>query len=338
MTLHPEFARTRCGENHLFFLPGQFHHPFKGAIVMTNWTQDNIPDLNGKVFIVTGANSGVGYESSLALAAKGATVVMACRSLERGQRAREAIQRALPSAKLEVMPLDLASLKSIHAFAKTFKSKYDRLDVLINNGGPVGAARGVTEDGFESHFGINHLGHFALTGLLLDVLLNTPSSRIVTLSSRMHTTGKIQWDDLMSEHSYDRFNAYRQSKLANLLFTFELNRRLEAKGTTTRAIAAHPGQAATGWAENNFDGLMGFLLKTMSNVKYQSAAMGALPPLYAAVDLNAQPGGYYGPERDTRGYPVQVRAADPAYNETDAKRLWELSEKLTGVKYDALKL
>jgi NAD(P)-dependent dehydrogenase (short-subunit alcohol dehydrogenase family) len=305
---------------------------------MTNWTHDNIPELNGKVFIVTGANSGIGYETSLALAAKGATVVMACRNRERGERAREAIQRAHPSAKLEVMQLDLASLESIRAFAKTFKSKYDRLDVLINNGGPVVGARKVTADGFESHFGVNHLGHFALTGLLLDVLLNTPSSRIVTLSSRMHTTGKMQWDDLMSKHSYDRSNAYRQSKLANLLFTFELNRRLEAKGSTTRAIGAHPGQAATGWAENNFDGFMSFLMKTMSNAMYQSAAMGALPPLYAAVDSNAKPGGYYGPERDTKGYPVQVRAADAAYDETDAKRLWELSENLTGVKYDALKV
>jgi NAD(P)-dependent dehydrogenase (short-subunit alcohol dehydrogenase family) len=308
----------------------------KGVIVITNWTKDSIPSLNGKVFIVTGANSGIGYESCLALAEKGATVVMACRNLERAQRSLEAIRRAVPSAKLELMELDLASLKSIHAFAETFKHKYDRLDVLINNGGTVGAARGVTADGFESQFGINHLGHFALTGLLLEVLLKTPSSRIVTVSSRMHTTGKIKWDDLMSEHSYDRWTAYRQSKLANLLFTFELNRRLEAIGTTTRAMAAHPGLAATNWAQNNFSGFMGILMKTMINPFYQSAALSALSPLYAAVDVQAKGGGYYGPEKDTRGYPVEVRAGDAAYNETDAKRLWELSEKLTGVKYGSL--
>src|SRR5436190_5331066 len=252
---------------------------------MTNWTKDNIPNLNGKVFIITGANSGVGYESALALAEKGATVVMACRNLKLAQRSLEAIKRAVPAAKLELMELDLASLKSIHAFAETFKRQYDRLDVLINNAGTVGAARGVTADGFESQFGINHLGHFALTGLLLDVLLKTPSSRMVTVSSRMHSSGKIQWDDLMSAHSYDRFTAYRQSKLANLLFTFELNRRLAATGTTTRAMAAHPGLAATNWAQNNFSGFMGILMKTMINPFYHSAAMGALPALYAAVEV-----------------------------------------------------
>jgi NAD(P)-dependent dehydrogenase (short-subunit alcohol dehydrogenase family) len=305
-------------------------------MLITNWTKDNIPDLNGKVIIVTGANSGVGYESSLALAEKGATLIMACRNLERGRRAAEAIKRAVPSAKLDVMPLDLASGKSIQAFAAMFKGKYDRLDVLINNGGPVGAARKLTEDGFESQFGINHLGHFALTGLLLDVLLKTPDSRIVTVSSRMHTSGKIQWDDLKSEHSYDRWNAYRQSKLANLLFTFELNRRLEAKGMTTRALAAHPGQAATNWAANNLDGVMGSLLKTLGPLMFQSAAMGALPPLYAAVDGNAKRGGYYGPKHDTKGHPVEGRASEAAYNESDAKRLWELSEELTGVKYGVL--
>ncbi len=305
---------------------------------MSNWTRDSIPDLNGKVIIVTGANSGIGYESSRALAERGATVIMACRNLERGRRAAEAIQRAVPAARLDVMSLDLASGQSIQAFADMFKGKYDRLDVLLNNGGLVGAARHVTEDGFESQFGINHLGHFALTGRLLDVLLKTPDSRVVTVGSRMHTAGKIRWDDLMSERSYDRWNAYRQSKLANLLFTFELNRRLEAKGATTRALAAHPGQAATNWATNNFDGLMGFLLKNMGNAMSQSPAMAALPPLYAAVDRNAKPGGYYGPEHDTKGYPMEARASEAAYDEADAKRLWDLSEKLTGVKYTALNL
>jgi len=305
---------------------------------MTNWTKNNIPDLNGKVFVVTGANSGLGYESSLALAEKGATVIMACRNLEKAQRALDAIKAAVPSAKLELMELDLASLQSLHAFAQTYKRKYDRLDALIHNGGVVGPPRSVTEDGFETQFGVNYLAPFALTGLMLDVLLKTPASRVVTISSRMHTSGKIAWDDLMSERQYEQWSAYKQSKLAILLFTFELNRRLEAKGTGTRAIAAHPGQAATQWPENNLKGFQKFLMKTIAPMMSQSAAMGALPQLYAAVDLNAKPSSYYGPERDTRGYPVEVRASDAAYDEADAKRLWELSERLTGVKYEALKI
>lgn len=303
---------------------------------MTNWTKANIPNLDGKVFVVTGANSGMGYETSLALAEKGAMVVMACRNLERGQRALESIKQAVPQAKLELMALDLASLKSIQAFAETFKSKFDRLDGLINNGGPIIADRRVTEDGFESHFGINHLGHFALTGLLLDVLLNTPSSRIVTVGSRMHVDGKMAWDDLMSERSYDRMAAYRQSKLANMLFAFELARRLEAQGRSTVSVAAHPGLANTSWADNNLGGLMKIMAQLMSSMSYQSAAMGALPPLYAATDPNVKPGAYYGPENDKKGYPVEVRAGESAYDEADAKRLWEVSEKLSGVKYEAL--
>lgn len=305
---------------------------------MTDWTKNNIPNLDGKVIMITGANSGIGYESSLALAEKGATVIMACRNLERAGYSLKRIKTAIPSAKLEPMKIDLASLNSIQTFAKSFKSKYDKLDVLINNGGPIIAVRSMTEDGFESHFGINHLGHFALTGLLLDVLLNTPSSRIVTIGSRMHVDGKIEWDDLMSERSYDRMAAYRQSKLANMLFAFELHRRLEAKGSSTKAVAVHPGLAKTSWADNNLDGFMKFLGKITSLISYQSASMAALPLLYAAVDSKVKPGGYYGPEHDTKGYPVAVRAGDAAYNETDAKRLWELSEKLTGVKYEALSI
>lgn len=305
---------------------------------MTNWTKKNIPDLNEKVFIITGANSGVGYESSLALAEKGATVIMACRNLERAQRSLDAIKQAAPSADLDLMELDLASLKSIRAFTNSFESKYDKLDVLINNGGPIIASRNLTEDGFESHFGINHLGHFALTGLLLNTLVNTPSSRVVTVSSRMHVDGKIEWDDLMGERSYDRMAAYRQSKLAQMLFAIEFNRRLNAKGLSTMSVAAHPGLAKTRWADNNLSGFMKIMGKIMSATSYQSAAMGALPPLYAGTDPNVKTGSYYGPENDTKGFPVEVQASDSAHNETDAKRLWELSEKLTGVKYEALSI
>jgi NAD(P)-dependent dehydrogenase (short-subunit alcohol dehydrogenase family) len=303
---------------------------------MANWTKSDIPGLNGKVFIITGANSGIGYESSLALAEKGATVLMACRNSEKAQRAMERIKTAVPAAKVETLELNLASLKSIQEFAKTFKSKYDRLDVLINNGGPVIAARSLTEDGFESHFGVGLLGHFALTALLLDVILKTPSSRIVTVGSRMHVNATMAWDDLMNEHSYDPMKAYPQSMLAKILFAFELSRRLDANGRTTKSIAVHPGLAKTSWADNNLSGLMKIIAKLMSAATYQSAAMGALPLLYAAVDQNVKSGGYYGPENDTKGYPVKVKASDSAYNEADAKRLWELSEELTGVGFAAL--
>lgn len=305
---------------------------------MANWTKNDIVNLSGKVFIVTGANSGLGYECSLALAEKGATVVMACRNAERAQRSSETIRRAVPAARLELMDLDLASLASIGDFAEAFTRKNERLDGLINNGGPVVATRSLTEDGFESHFGVNHLGHFALTGQLLNVLLKTPASRVVTVGSRMHAAGKMAWDDLMSERGYDRQGAYRQSKLANMLFAFELSRRLEAKGTATISVAAHPGLANTGWADNNLGGPMKLLAKIMSRVSYQSASMGALPLLYAAVGPNVRSGGYYGPENDTKGYPVEVRAGDAAYDESDAKKLWKVSEELTGVRYEALNM
>lgn len=303
---------------------------------MLNWTKENIPHLTGKVFIVTGANSGIGYETSLVLAEKGSVVLMACRNPEGAQRAFEAIKSEFPNATAEVMQLDLASLSSIKAFATMFKSKYDRLDVLINNGGIMGSVRSVTQDGFEAQFGINHLGHFALTGLLLDVLLSTPSSRIVTVGSRMHADGNMDWDDIMSEQSYERWRAYRQSKLANMLFAFGLGRKLQAVGSETRSIAVHPGVSATNWAQNNFDGLMAFLLGKMSNAFYQSPAMGALPSLRAALDVDAKSGSYYGPEQDKNGYPVEVQASDAAYDQADANRLWEMSEKLTGVKYTQL--
>lgn len=300
---------------------------------MADWTKSNIPNLEGKTMIITGANSGLGYESALVLAEKGAAVIMACRNRKRGQRAMDEIKNTVPSAKLDLLELNLASLKSVRSFVAAYKSKYDRLDVLINNGGPIAADRSLTEDGFELHFGANQLGHFALTGLLLDTLLNTPSSRIVTVSSRMHTNAKINWDDLMSEQSYDRLASYSQSKLANILFALELHRKLAAAGSSTKSIAVHPGLAKTGWADNNLTGITKLLGKLMSTLTYQSAAISALPLLYAAVDENAKSGSYYGPENDTKGFPVEVQPSETALDEANAKRLWELSEKLTGVEY-----
>lgn len=301
---------------------------------MADWTKTQIPDLTGRVAVVTGANSGLGYAITRALAEKGATVVMACRNAERGRKAAEKILEETPSARLDVMVLDLASLDSVREFAKAFAKKYDRLDIQVNNGGPVVGPREVTADGFESHFGVNHLGHFALTGLLLDHLLKTPGSRVVTITSRMHADGKINWEDLNSKDSYDRQLSYRQSKLANILFAFEFSRRLEAAGAQVISAAAHPGLVQSNWAKNNFTGLMSFLMGLVSRLSYQTAEIGALSPLYAAISPDVKPGGYYGPEGDTKGYPMETRAGDVAYDAESAKRLWDLSEELTGVQYE----
>ena len=302
---------------------------------MQNWTKQDIPNLSDKVFVVTGANSGIGYQTSLALAEKGASVVMACRDLERSQSAFDTIKKSAPEAELMLMALDLGSLKSIENFANEFKAKFARLDALINNAGPVLAARTLTEDGFESHFGAGHLGHFALTAQLLDTLLATPGSRVVTVGSRMHANGKINWDDLMGEAAYDRTKAYTAGKLANMLFALELSRKLDAAGSDTKSVAAHPGLAKTNWA-SNLGGVMKIMANLMSSLAYQSAEMGALSVLYAALSEDAKNGGYYGPENDQKGYPMETTPADSALNEADAARLWTLSEDLTGVKFAAL--
>lgn len=299
---------------------------------MAAWTADRIPNLDGKTTVVTGANSGLGYETALRLAEHGATVVLACRNRERGERAVQSIKAAVPDARIEFMQLDLASLDSIRAFAEAFAAGHDRLDVLVNNGGVMGLPRTITEDGFEMQFGVNHLGHFALTGLLLDSLAAAPDSRVVTVSSRMHADGEMDWDDLMGEQDYDNWGAYRQSKLANLLFAFELQRRLAAAGASTTSIGVHPGRTVTNWPDN-FTGVNKMLMTVVGRLTSQSAAIGALSQLYAATDPAAKPGAYYGPDGDTKGFPEETRASEAAYNEADAQRLWVLSEGLTGVAY-----
>lgn len=299
---------------------------------MTQWTADRISNLDGKTAIVTGANSGLGYETALRLAEHGAAVVLACRNQDRGEQALRSIKATVPDANVELMNLDLASLESIQAFATAFASNHNKLDILVNNGGVMGLPRTVTEDGFEMQTGINYLGHFALTGLLLDSLAAAPAGRVVTVSSRMHVDGTIEWDDLMLEQSYDNWGAYRQSKLADLLFAFELQRRLEAAGSSTISMGVHPGRAVTNWPDN-FSGFQRALMSAVARMTSQSAEMGALPLLYAATAPEAKPGAYYGPDGDTKGYPAETQASDAAYNETDGKRLWEMSEELTGVTY-----
>jgi len=305
---------------------------------INNWTTNNIPDLTGKVIIVTGANSGIGYEAAKEFARKGAQTILACRSVDKAQRALKKIQTEIPNAVVEIMHLDLASQKSIHTFAEAFKSKYDRLDILVNNAGIMMVPYGKTEDDFEQQFGTNHLGHFALTGLLIDLLKNTPNSRVVNVSSNGHRQGHIDFNNLMYEggNGYSRIGAYARTKLANLLFTYELQRRFEAAGINTIVTAAHPGLTNTALADHYFVvKLLRPILQPLLGRSLQNASMGALPTLRAAVDPAAGGGQYYGPSGpgEKRGYPIVVRSNRASHNESDARQLWEVSEKLTGIKY-----
>lgn len=302
-----------------------------------NWTIENMPALTGKVIIVTGGNSGLGYESVKAFAMKDAEVILASRSLKKGEEARRAIMQDVPEGKIRVMQLDLGSLASVRVFAGDFKKKYRRLDVLLNNAGIMMTPYFQTEDGFEGQFGTNHLGHFALTGLLLDIILDTPGSRIVNVSSGAHRNGEMDFDNLQYEEGkgYNPMKAYGRSKLANLLFTYELQRKLDASKSDAIALAAHPGIAITNlsrYVEGKF------LFKVLTPVfkwMAQDQAMGALPQIRASVDPEAKAAEYYGPggKREWKGYPVVVPSNEASHNREDAARLWEESERLTGVKF-----
>ncbi|NJD57969.1 MAG: short-chain dehydrogenase [Anaerolineales bacterium] len=302
-----------------------------------NWTVNNIPDLTGKVIIVTGANSGIGLEAAREFARKGATTILACRNMDKARAALKSILAEIPQARAEIMQLDLASLNSIRSFADEFKSRYDRLDVLVNNAGIMMVPYRQTEDGFEAQFGTNHLGHFALTGLLIDLLEKTPGSRVVNISSGGHRMGNMDFNNLLYRggKGYSRISAYGRSKLANLLFTYELERRLERNGSNPIAVAAHPGLADTHLADH----FAGGHLKRFSHIymKYlaQSASMGALPGIRAAVDPQVRGGQYYGPggPRERSGYPIVVESNQASHNEADAEHLWQKSEELTGVSY-----
>ena len=304
------------------------------------WTENDMPDLSGKTIVVTGANSGLGLEGARAFAAKGARVLLACRSGEKGGAAVASIRAKHPKASVECASLDLASLDSIRKFAETFPS--DRLDVLCNNAGVMALPRKTTADGFEMQLGTNHLGHFALTGLLLPKLLATPGSRVVTQSSTAHRMGKMRFDDLQGEKSYGRWPAYGQSKLANLLFAFELQRRLDAAGAKTLSVACHPGYAATElqFVAARMDGssFMENVMALGNRLFAQSAAMGALPMLYAATGRDVRGGEYFGPDgfAEAWGGPTRVGSTSRAQDREAAAKLWSISEDLTGVRYDAL--
>ena len=293
------------------------------------WTSEDIQDQTGRVAIVTGANSGIGYETAKALAAKGATVVIACRSKQRGRAALDALRGELTDAKLELIPLDLASLQSVRDFAEEFLSRHDRLDLLINNAGVMmPTEREETMDGFELQFGTNHLGHFALTLRLLERLVATKGSRIVNVSSSAQNFGKLDLDDLQwSKRSYQRMPSYGQSKIANMLFTLELQRRLTEAGASTIATAAHPGWTATNLQKSSP------LIRLLNPLFGMQPWQGALPTLFAAVG-DAEPGAYYGPDGlgTMRGYPTKNKPARISRDAGAAKRLWTLSEELVELR------
>ena len=302
-----------------------------------SWDEGQAPDQQGRVVLVTGANTGIGFEAARMLAERGATVVLACRNEDKARAAAESIG----AGQVETLPLDLMSLASVREAADRFRARHDRLDLLINNAGIMAVPEGRTEDGFELQMGTNHFGHFALTGLLLDLLLATPDSRVVNVSSGAHRWGKINFDNLHWDKGYNRFRAYGQSKLANLLFTSELQRRLEAKGSKVRVLAAHPGMSRTELGQSRDGkqpGLFDKVLRQLTSGFMQSAYMGALPTLRAAVDPDAKPDEYYGPKGrgQMRGHPVAVPRTDAAQDAEVARRLWEISEELTGVRYSAL--
>jgi NAD(P)-dependent dehydrogenase (short-subunit alcohol dehydrogenase family) len=303
--------------------------------VTDKWTAADIPDQRGRVAVVTGANSGIGLVTARELARAGARVVLAVRDAEKGAAAGREIAEAVPGADLEVGSLDLSSLASVRGFAEWFEREHEALDLLINNAGVMAPPRRVTTDGFELQFGTNHLGHFALTGLLLGRMEGREDARVVTVSSGAHRMGRINLDDLQGERRYGRWSAYGQSKLANLLFAFELDRRLRAAGSAIRSVAAHPGYAATN-LQFAAPPMPDRLIMAFSNrVFAQSAEMGALPLLYAATQPALEGGTYVGPDGlfEQRGYPKPVEATGAARDAEVARRLWEVSEGLTGVTF-----
>lgn len=299
---------------------------------MSRWTTAEIPVQNGRIAVVTGGNTGLGYQTADALAAKGAHVVLAVRNLDKGKQATAMITKRNPGVSVTVQELDLGSLASVREAAEQLRSDYDKIDLLINNAGVSYTPKSTTRDGFELQFGTNHLGHFAFTGLLLDHVLAVPGSRVVTVSSSTHRIrGAVHFDDLQWERNYRPFAAYGRSKLANLLFTYELQRRLTC--THCVAVAAHPGGSSTDLMRN-----LPLVLRAVSAAAsplLQDPDMGALPTLRAATDPAALGGQFFGPGGfgQMRGYPKVVTSSDESYDINLQQRLWKVSEDLTGVTF-----
>ncbi len=301
----------------------------------SRWTAEQIPDQRGRVAVVTGANSGLGLVIARELARHHARVVLACRDLDKGQRALDTIRDAAPDALLELLELDLESLHSISAFAEGVCATHDGIDLLINNAGVMAPPRRETADGFELQLGTNHLGHFALTAQIIGAMQHREDARVVTLASNAHKMGRIDFDDLQSQRRYRRWSAYGQSKLANLMFALELDRRLRASGSHLKSLAAHPGYAATNLQAAAAPMLDRLAMRATNSLVAQSADMGALSPLYAATHPGLEGGVYVGPDGigEFRGHP-HVSSPNRAARDLDvAERLWEVSEGLTGVRF-----
>lgn len=295
-----------------------------------NWDTSQIPNQKGRVIIVTGSTSGIGRETARVLAEKGAIVILAVRNTTKGDLVATETRQQYPSANIHPMKLDLSSQKSVHSFVENFMRKFSRLDVLINNAGVMFCPYSKTEDGFELQIGTNHFGHFALTGLLMPLLKKTERSRIVALSSTGIMLSKIDLDDLNWEkRKYNPQTAYGDSKIANLYFTYELARRLESEGSHIKVTAAHPGWTATDLQRHSL------LMRGLNKVFAQDVDMGALPTLRAGFDDGAKSGEFYGPNGrwHWKGYPAPHKSTELSYNRSNAKRLWEISEWVTGVKF-----
>ncbi len=303
-----------------------------------HWDEQSIPDQSGKVAVITGANSGIGWDTARALAQHGAHVVMACRTRAKADDAKARIDALKPRGRVSIVDLDLASLGSVHAAADAVLAEHEHVHMLINNAGVMAMPHLRTAEGFEMQIGTNHLGHFAWTGLLLDRVIATPESRVVVVASNAHKFGKMDFDDLLWEKSYKAWGAYGRSKLANLLFAYELQRRLERARATTIVVAAHPGGARTGLGtpSHGFAGKVAAILRPAIMLAMQPAKMGALPTLRAAVDSQAKGGDYFGPDKfgESRGHPVKVVSNARSQNTGDAERLWTASERLTGVTFN----
>jgi NAD(P)-dependent dehydrogenase (short-subunit alcohol dehydrogenase family) len=303
---------------------------------MKKWTVKDMPDMSGKQVIVTGANSGLGYEISKALVEKHALVIMACRNTDAGEEAKKRILSHYPKANLIVKALDLASLESIKAFSESIRLEYNRIHILINNAGVMAPPYAETKEGFELQFGTNHIGHFVLTSKLLPLLRKTEDSRIVTVSSIASHKGEISFDDVNAKVNYNRIKAYRQSKLANLMFSMELDKRLADSQFKTRSYAAHPGVSNTNLFNNMkpnwfLKGLGSLLMPIIT----QPADKGALPILYAATSPDAEPGNFYGPhgKKEFKGYPKEAFVPDAAKVQSDREKLWDLTQTLSNTTF-----
>jgi NAD(P)-dependent dehydrogenase (short-subunit alcohol dehydrogenase family) len=296
----------------------------------SKWNSHDIPSQQGKTIVITGATSGLGKEATKVLASKGATLVMAVRNTQKAEAVAKQIRSDFPSAKIDIRALDLGSLASVRSFARIILSEYDQIDVLINNAGVMMCPYSKTEDGFEIQMGVNHLGHFALTGLLMPLLMRTQGARIVATSSMAHKSGDIDFDDINWEtRKYKTTKAYSDSKLANLYFMYELVRKFKGDKNAPTVTTSHPG-----WTKTELDRHSG-LASFLGNIIAQTVEMGTLPTLRAATDLEAKSGDYFGPAgmMEMRGHPVLVPSTELARNAKNARTLWDMSEQLTGVKY-----